>query len=59
MTLDGSPSRVDHQAMFPMSLFILISMIVMAGGAVLLLKDARSDPGGEPDPVRRLPDTYR
>ena len=44
--------------MFPMSLFILVSMIVTAGGAVILLKDARSDPDAEPDLPRRS-DGYR
>lgn len=44
--------------MFPMSLFILVSMVVMGVGAVLLLKDARSDPDARPDPPRR-PDGYR
>jgi hypothetical protein len=44
--------------MFPMTLFILVSTVVIVVGAVVLLKDARSDPDAKPDPPRRS-DGYR
>ena len=50
--------RIDDPPMFPMTLFILISTVVIVAGAVLLLKDARSDPDAQPDLPRR-PDAYR
>ena len=56
--VDGRPDRVDHHRMFPMTLFILVSMVVIVVGAFVLLKDARSDPDAGPEPVRHV-DPYR